>query len=679
MSSGAIPVNNARRAYMGETLMRNRIAAWMVLGLVLAGRAAGAAPAGNAPAVVSHIQVLSDKIEDVSSLEAWRQAFIKPGMTERQKAIAIWTSVVKFRHQEAAPLEYLDHEDQVYDPIKAFNVYGYGICSGTSACLEALARYAGLEARGWAITGHSVPEIKIDGHWSMLDASLINYFQKADGGIAGVAEIAQDVADWYAAHPDFRGNKGKLAGFMRHGGWKKGPAALAGAMGYDQNGWQAAATHGWNDSMVEYGSAQKNFLYDYSSAVGYEVNVQLRRGEVLTRNWSNKGLQINAPGGAVPGVLTCSTGAADEQLRYAAQWGDLAPGRIGNGTLEYRVPLDDPEFLGAALGATNVGSGAGSPKLHLVDATGSGTLVLRMPSSYVYLTGHITLQAVIGNAGRIAVGFSDNNGLDWKEIAAITAAGEQHLDLTPLVRRRYDYRLKFTLHGKGTGLDALVIRHDIQHSQRPLPALALGANTITFGAGAQEGTITAQAATDPRNKDKNLYLTDLHPQIDGPLGLTPFPRPRADGGSITFPIQTPGDMMRLRVGAAYRARDTRDMWLVAASFDEGKTYVPLGKLEGPCQGMGRYFIFDKVPPGIRAARVRFTGIERNTCVLFDERIAADYAEPHGGFAPVKVTYVWDENGTARQDVHMARQPHETYMINCAAKPLMKSIAVELAP
>ena len=40
-------------------------------------------------------------------------------------------------------------------------------------------------ARGWAINGHSVPEVFWDGAWHMLDASLINYFPKADGTIAG--------------------------------------------------------------------------------------------------------------------------------------------------------------------------------------------------------------------------------------------------------------------------------------------------------------------------------------------------------------------------------------------------------------------------------------------------------------------------------------------------------------
>jgi hypothetical protein len=55
-------------------------------------------PAAEGPAVVSHVKVLSDKVEDVSSLEAWRRSFLRPGTTEWQKALAIWETVVKFRH-----------------------------------------------------------------------------------------------------------------------------------------------------------------------------------------------------------------------------------------------------------------------------------------------------------------------------------------------------------------------------------------------------------------------------------------------------------------------------------------------------------------------------------------------------------------------------------------------------
>ena len=44
----------------------------------------------NAPAVVCNVKVVSDKVKDVSSLEAWKKSWILPGMTDKDKAIAIW-------------------------------------------------------------------------------------------------------------------------------------------------------------------------------------------------------------------------------------------------------------------------------------------------------------------------------------------------------------------------------------------------------------------------------------------------------------------------------------------------------------------------------------------------------------------------------------------------------------
>ena len=74
--------------------------------------------------------------------------------------MAVWQSVVKFRHQESPPDEFLEISSHPHDPIKDFNVYGYGQCCCASANIENLARFAGLEARGWGIIAHSVPEIK---------------------------------------------------------------------------------------------------------------------------------------------------------------------------------------------------------------------------------------------------------------------------------------------------------------------------------------------------------------------------------------------------------------------------------------------------------------------------------------------------------------------------------------
>jgi hypothetical protein len=593
---------------------------------------------GSAVGVVCHVKVVSDKVPDMTNLETWKRTYIKEGMTDEQKAMAVWKTVRQFQHQEAPPNEFLQQEDAVQDPFKIFNVYGYSLCSIASCDIECLARYAGLKARGRIINSHSVPEVWFDDAWHLLDSSLMTYFPKADGKLASVDEIMSGIKEWYEKHPEYRKNDKKLGEFMRGGGWRKGPEVLSRCPSYDENGWFEAATHGWYSTMQEYdGSA--NGLYEYGYSQGYEVNIRLRPGERLTRNWSNKGLHVNMTGGGgVPGCMTMKTG--QDSLRYTPKDGDLAPGRVGNGTLEYDVP--------AAL---------------LKDAAKAGSFTVRMPSSYVYLTG----KAIFKAAGPVSVSFSDNNGLDWKDVAV---SGSE-IDLTPLVLRRYDYRLTF----KGA-LQSLRIEHDIQNSQRALPALAAGKNTLTFSAGPAESTVTVEGSVNPGSKGKQLLATDFHPEMNG------FDPNLFIGGSgkgdITFPVTTPGDLTRLRFGAHYRARDAKDGLDYQVSFDGGKSWKAAGRAAGPTPGDCLYVTFAEVPAGTREAKVRYSGTSRNATGLLNFRIDADYKEPAGGFRPVKVTYRWDEEGKAKEQVFVAKKPEELWTVTCATKPVMKSIVMELA-
>jgi hypothetical protein len=652
----------------------------LVTVLLLGPKLAAVGPEGAPVGVVSHIQVLSDNVPDVSSMEAWKKSFLREGMTDQEKALSVWRSAVMFQHQDAPPFEYLTHEQVVQDPIKVFNVYGYSFCSVTSCAIEALARYAGLRARGWAINGHSVPEVYWDGAWHMLDASLINYFPKPDGTLASVEEIMAAIREWYDHHPGYKGNHDELIAFQRADGWtgwKKGPALLANCPLYDAGGWWPARTHGWYSTMQEYdgtyGKDRKPFLYEYGYSQGYQVNIQLRPGERLTRRWSNRGLHVNRSDGHAPGCLPLKTGAG--ALAYTPRYGDLAPGRVGNGTLEYDVPLAGGAYRAGALAAENLDEQA----VRVKDAARSGLLILRMPSSYVYLTGTLTFTAAVGNGGTVAVSYSDNNGLDWKEIARVKSSGPQHVDLSPLVLRRYDYRLRFEFHGPDSGLDTLKIVHDIQHSQRPLPALHQGDNTVTFRAGPAEGTVTVEGATARASRGKQLVYTDFHPEVSGLDPNLPNLFISAGGrGQITFPVATPGELVRFRFGAHYRARDAQDGLDYQVSFDGGQTWKTVARVAGPTPGDCRYITFTDIPTGTREALVRYAGISRTATGILNFRIDADYREPRGGFRPVKVGYSWEEDGQPKQHTHIARHPRETYTITCVGKPVMKAIELELA-
>src|SRR5208283_5203846 len=258
-------------------------------------------------------------------------------------------------------------------------------CCCASSHVETLARYLGLEARGWAINAHSVPELKYDNSWHMVDGSLMNYFLNPDGRIASLADIKKAVLEWHAQHPGYRGNDGKLREFAANGGWKKGPSLLAstGEQFWDANGINMAGWHGWPSTMQEYDC--KEFMLDYGGSMGYELNVQLRAGECLTRNWFNRGLHVNQLEGAGDHVLAKDVAA----LGMCRKLGDIAPGRIGNGTLEYDVPLANGSFRGGALVTENLATHEEDPSssaaVHVKDAARPGVLVIDMPSSYVYL------------------------------------------------------------------------------------------------------------------------------------------------------------------------------------------------------------------------------------------------------------------------------------------------------
>ena len=45
--------------------------------------------------VVSHVKVLSDKVLDVSSMEAWERSFIRDGMSDREKIRGLRATLVQ--------------------------------------------------------------------------------------------------------------------------------------------------------------------------------------------------------------------------------------------------------------------------------------------------------------------------------------------------------------------------------------------------------------------------------------------------------------------------------------------------------------------------------------------------------------------------------------------------------
>lgn len=640
----------------------------------------------DGPGVVSFVKVLSDKVPDLSSLEAWQAAYIRPGMSEEEKAMAAWKTAWIFQHQDVPPNDYIHPEVNVSDAIKLFNVYGYSYCGMATANVETLVRHVGLQARSWTVNHHVVPEVLCDGQWRMLDASQICWFPKPDGKAASLEEVKNAVNAWLNEHQDLKSNDDRLREYHKAEGWtgwRRGPDLLGRCPTYDRMGWLPSGHTGWYEQMQQFDGANDTpFLWEPGYSTGYQVNIQLRSGERLTRNWFNKGMHINALDGR--GAPNCLVDTDAALKRYDGPLGgSLAPGRIGNGMHEYVVPLANGAFRGGALQAENLVCTADDrqrPALRVREPGRDGVLVFRMACSYVYLAGELSLQAVVGRNGAVEVALSDSNGLTWKDAARFTTSGAHKVDLKPFIGRRYDFLIRCTLKGAGTGLDALKTACEIQHSQRALPALGQGENAITFSAGPPHGTVTFEPTLCKEFKDKQAWLEDYKPEARGVelhnSGIVFDPM-----GEVVFRLKAPGDVTRLRLNSNHRLRDERDVLECQVSFDGGRTWKALGTWKGALPGAGQKEVrtarVEDVPAGTREVRIKYRCLERrNTVMLFGLRFDADYREPHGGFAPVKVVYRWEEHGAAREHVRLVRQERESWKVNCAENPRMKSIILE---
>lgn len=137
-------------------------------------------------------------------LERYVAEFIDEDMTESQKAMTL----LRAAHKDAiiprfgAVPTFLYGESDEQTLLK-----GGGHCSCRSRLLTALCQIAGLEARPlmfWVIDdpdgkietlgGHTVVEIRIDGHWSFVDPLPGLYVPRDDGKLASIRDIRNNPA-----------------------------------------------------------------------------------------------------------------------------------------------------------------------------------------------------------------------------------------------------------------------------------------------------------------------------------------------------------------------------------------------------------------------------------------------------------------------------------------------------
>ena len=428
---------------------------------------------------INNLKVLSDKIDDVTTVENILKSFVRPGMSDEERAKAIWTAVVKYRHQTIPPNEFLAADSEVHDPVKIFNVYGYCMCCCCSAVIEAPNRADGREARGRILNSHSVPEVKYGDGWHMFDTSLITYFPRpGDGTIASVDDIATAITDWYSVHPGYRKDGPKLFDLMRSDGWmgwkSQGPPLLAGCPFYDK-GYLPARTHGWDATMVEYD--RKSEVYEYGYQAGHHACLSLRRGESSVREASNRGLHVNMKTLAQWDMLQRRAPSATSCTSTSS-----SPGIVGawwpTGPIATRRTSPQATWRWGRR-YTTTWPRRRAPALRVKEAGRPGIAVIPMVSPYVDLGGRVRLKTVRRtDADRVSLALSTDNGRRFQPLwSAPVGVHQAAVDLgDAILRRVYGYWLKLEIEAAttsdGAGIEALEVESDFQHAPGRSPGSA---------------------------------------------------------------------------------------------------------------------------------------------------------------------------------------------------------------
>jgi hypothetical protein len=99
---------------------------------------------------------------------------VKPGMSDREKAQAIWFQQIRHRYHWAGD------NNELGDPVKVFNIYGHNTCGNDSICLAGLWKRAGLKVSPARVVGHCVTQCYFDSRWNLFDGDMHSMYLLRD-------------------------------------------------------------------------------------------------------------------------------------------------------------------------------------------------------------------------------------------------------------------------------------------------------------------------------------------------------------------------------------------------------------------------------------------------------------------------------------------------------------------
>jgi hypothetical protein len=309
---------------------------------------------------------LSNGRNDFRSLPQIVAGALRPEMTDREKAIALWHLQTTHRFHASTG------DAEANDPVKVLNVYGYTTCGDDSICLAGLWRTAGFKVRPARVVGHCITQVRYDGRWNLLDGDMGPFYLLRDNAtLADERDLVRDHDLVKRTHT--------------HG--------ILDADSRSDAEWSAAL-------FVYEGQAGG----DRNSPRDTTMNLVLRPNEALVWRWGHR-------------VPLKYHGRADIML-----WGRRAADRICNGLSEYRPDFTRDSWRRGAETVNNVRVQDGQL---ITEAGKTGAVVWKMRSPYVFVGGKLEVE---GTAAKFSLSWDgtswQNVGKDLD--AFFPATGPEH-------------------------------------------------------------------------------------------------------------------------------------------------------------------------------------------------------------------------------------------------------------
>jgi len=275
-------------------------------------------------------------------------AAVAPGMTDAEKAFALWFQEIRYRHHSPGD------NNELGDPVKVFNIYGYNTCGNDSISLATLWRKAGLKVAPARALGHCISQAFYDDRWHFYDGDMHSvYLLRDNETVAGEQDIVRD-------HDLIKRTHSK--GILLPDTWWAGPEM--GAMYF----FEGAVTG------------------ERSGKADTTMNMVLRPGEAITWRWGQ-----------------CDPVKHHGALMTMPTYTSV----ICNGLWEYRPDFSKETWRQGAATVENITSGSDG----LAAEEGKkGTIVWTVRSPYVFVGGRLEAE------GADARFFSSADGKAWEAV-----------------------------------------------------------------------------------------------------------------------------------------------------------------------------------------------------------------------------------------------------------------------